>query len=100
MKADFGERGDIPIVGDFNGDGVDEIGIYRAGVFYLDINGNRKLDAHDRVFELGDRNDKPVVGDWDGDGTDEVAVYRERGTGKGVQAKSGDAKGEAHGGDE
>ena len=65
------------MVGDFNGDGVDEIGVYRHGRWIIDINGNRRIDAHDRVFELGGPDDRPVVGDWDGDGLDDAAVYRD-----------------------
>jgi serine-aspartate repeat-containing protein C/D/E len=65
------------VVGDFNGDGVDEIGVYRHGQWIIDTNGNRQIDAHDTVFTLGgdDPNAVPVVGDWDGDGTDDPAIY-------------------------
>jgi hypothetical protein len=31
----FGNPGDYPIAGDWNGDGIDSVGIYRNGVFYL-----------------------------------------------------------------
>ena len=65
-------------MGDWNGDGVDEIGFVRNGRFYLDSNGNRELDAYDRVFEMGAPGDKPVVGDWNGDGIDDIATYREQ----------------------
>ena len=65
------------MVGDFNGDGVDDIGVYRAGTWYLDTDGNHRLDAHDKVFELGGPHDKPAVGDFNGDGIDEIAVYQE-----------------------
>ncbi|MBQ9128410.1 MAG: FG-GAP repeat protein, partial [Thermoguttaceae bacterium] len=27
----FGQTGDVPVVGDFNGDGVDELAVYRPG---------------------------------------------------------------------
>ena len=64
------------MVGDFNGDGIDELGVYRTGTWLLDTNGNHQLDAHDKVFELGGPGDKPVVGDWDGDGTDEIGILR------------------------
>ena len=67
----FGQAGDLPVVGDFNGDGVDEIGVYRDGKWIIDTNGNRQIDAHDKVFELGEAGDKPVVGDWNGDGIDD-----------------------------
>ena len=72
--AVFGRAGDVPLVGDFDGDGIEEIAVYRSGVFILDSNGNRELDATDKTFEMG--AGKPVVGDWDGDGIDEPAIYQ------------------------
>ena len=53
------------------------MGVYRRGTWYLDTNGNRRLDAHDHVFQLGGPHDKPAVGDFNGDGVDEIAVYQE-----------------------
>ena len=71
-----GSLGKVSVVGDFNGDGVDDVGIFRAGRWYLDSNGNHELDAHDKVFEMGGASDLPVAGDWDGDGVDEPGTYR------------------------
>ena len=68
VKHSFGRPGDVPVVGDFNGDGIDELGVYRDGMWYIDTNGNGEIDAEDQVFELGGPGDKPVVGDWNGDG--------------------------------
>ena len=75
--TEFGEEGDLPVVGDFNGDGIDEIGVYRAGKWIIDTNGNRRIDAGDKVIELGTAADKPIVGDFDGDGVDEPGLYRD-----------------------
>ena len=38
----FGITGDIPITGDWNNDGISEIGVFRPSthLFYLDYNGN------------------------------------------------------------
>jgi hypothetical protein len=72
----FGAKGDIPVVGDFNGDGVDEIAVFRAGKWIIDSNGNRQIDASDRTIDFGQEGDKPIAGDFDGDGVDEPAVYR------------------------
>ena len=65
-----------PTLADINGDGIDEIGIYRNGQWYLDLNGNRELEATDKVFELGTASEHPVTGDWDGDGTDDFGTYQ------------------------
>lgn len=72
---EFGQPGDHPIVGDFDGDGLDEVGVFRGGVWIIDINHNHQLDSQDRVLKLGGRGDLPVVGDWNGDGADEPGIY-------------------------
>ncbi len=70
----YGTPGDRPITGDWNGDGIDTVGVYRAGVFYL-RNSNTSGFA-DGVVPFGRPGDLPVVGDWDGDGIDTIGVYR------------------------
>jgi hypothetical protein len=69
----------IPVVGDWNGDGKSEIGIYSDGSYYLDMNGNRQWDGDGvdvlGVFGIGVPNAIPVVGDWNGDGKSDIGVY-------------------------
>ena len=77
----FGGAGDIPIAGDWNGDGQDEIGIYRPSnsTFYKDKNGNRQFDGvagGDEVVPFGIFGDLPVIGNWNGDLIDDIAVFR------------------------
>jgi protocatechuate 3,4-dioxygenase beta subunit len=73
----FGTRSDQPIAGDFNGDGVDSIGLFSQGRWRLDTNGDGRWTAdHDQNFEFGQTGDIAVVGDFDGDGIDEIAVVR------------------------
>jgi hypothetical protein len=71
----FGMPGAIPIVGDFNGDGIDEVGVFYEGEWFLDVNGNGRWDDEDLWARLGDNYDLPVVGDWDGDGKDDIGIY-------------------------
>jgi parallel beta-helix repeat protein len=75
----FGEPDDLPIIGDWDGDGDDNIGLYRpgstTGVFYLDID-NDGGSADIVTPEYGDLGDIPIAGDWDGDGDDNIGVYR------------------------
>lgn len=74
----FGVTTDTPLVGDWNGDGYDDIGVWRNGIFYLDANGNGIWDGPsiDRKFVFGNPTDTPIVGDWNQDGKDEIGVWR------------------------
>jgi hypothetical protein len=68
----FGDPGDVPIAGDFNGDGFDTVSIYRPSnqTFYI-INdlgaGDGRLGAADYSFVFGNPGDTPFVGDFNGD---------------------------------
>ena len=73
----LGLVGDDPLVGDWNGDGVDEVGVHRGTAWYLDMDGNQRWNASiDVYFNFGLAGDDPLVGDWNGDGMDEVGVHR------------------------
>jgi hypothetical protein len=72
----YGTNKDKPIAGDWNGDGIDQIGIFRDGVWMLDTNGDGRWTAEDARVNFGQKDDLPVVGDWDGDGIDEIGIYR------------------------
>ena len=76
---------DIPIVGDWTGDGIDKIGIYRNGWWFLDLDGSRSWSGcpemgggTDACFTGfgGYPEDIPIVGDWTGDGIDKIGIYR------------------------
>ena len=70
----YGISTDIPIVGDWDGDGIDDLAIYRAGQWLFDDN-NDGIFA-ESAFWFGLPGDIPAAGDFDGNGVDEVAVYR------------------------
>ncbi len=72
----YGGGTDKPVAGDWNGDGIDNIGMFRDGVWYLDTNGDGRWASGDNKFTFGQKGDLPVVGDWDGDGIDDLGVYR------------------------
>ena len=55
--------------GDFNGDGTDDVAVFRPSTGMWAIRGGARI-------YLGTWNDEPVPGDYNGDGTDEVGVYR------------------------
>jgi serine-aspartate repeat-containing protein C/D/E len=74
----YGNEGDVPVAGDWNGDGVSSIGLFRAGTWFLDVDGNGRWSAADVYIEqLGRPGDLPVVGDFNGDGIDDPGVYRD-----------------------
>ncbi|MFG1608033.1 hypothetical protein [Actinoplanes sp. NPDC049265] len=68
--ADWGLPGDLPVAGDWDGDGVDEPGVFRPSEKRWYLHGGGHVD------NWGEPNDVPVAGDWDGDGRDEPGVFR------------------------
>lgn len=78
---DFGNPADTPMAGDFDGDGVDEVGLHRRStglVYYEDelaVDGAGGVADHEFVF--GDPGDLFVTGDWNDDGTDTPGLYRQ-----------------------
>jgi hypothetical protein len=73
----YGTPGDVPITGDWNGDGIQAIGVYRDGQWNLDLNGDGRFTDTDAAFAFGRPGDLPVVGDFNGDGVDEIGIYRD-----------------------
>ncbi len=71
----FGMIDGTPISGDFDGDGDDEVVVYKDGYWMIDLNGNGRWDIDDLMARLGDQTDRPVVGDWDGDGKDDIGIF-------------------------
>jgi hypothetical protein len=61
------QPGDIPVVGDWTGDGHAKVGIYRSstGQWFLDANNDGVLNAGDFTYSFGGlTGDTPFVGDW------------------------------------
>ena len=50
--AVFGVPGDVPVMGDWNGDGRLKVGVFRKGAWFLDWNGNNRQDATDAALYL------------------------------------------------
>lgn len=72
----FGVAGDIPFLGDFNGDGVRTPGLYRSSTGLGYIRNTLDTGIADLEWFMGNPGDVPLVGDWDGDGIDSFGVYR------------------------
>ncbi|MBF0557905.1 MAG: Ig-like domain-containing protein [Nitrospirae bacterium] len=77
------ESDDVPVVGDWNGDGRAKIGVYRNGAWYLDYPGTGSWvgcgapsdPTKDACFSFGWTGGTPVVGDWNGNGKSKIGVY-------------------------
>jgi protocatechuate 3,4-dioxygenase beta subunit len=72
---DFGMIDGVPLVGDFDGDGSDEVAVFYEGYWMIDINHNGRWEQSDLLARLGTADDQPVVGDWDGDGKEDIGIY-------------------------
>ncbi len=72
----YGTSGDLPVAGDWNGDGIDSVGVFRNGIWRLDVDGNGRWTQADEVARFGQPGDVPIVGDFDGDGIDDLAILR------------------------
>lgn len=74
--------GSIPIVGDWDGDGDDTVGVAQfgdnlTGGITFQLRNSNTAGPPDIVVTYGRTDlDYPIVGDWDGDGTDTVGVSR------------------------
>ena len=63
----LGQANDIPVVGNWNGlDGTDKAGVFRDGLWVLDLNGNGQWDGPpaDRFGYIGQAGDQAEVGTW------------------------------------
>jgi len=77
---------DLPVTGDWNGDGRYEVGIWHHDLydqdcyFYLDVNGDGKWDPASKDVKFGPfgkAGDVPITGDWNGDSRDEVGIWEQ-----------------------
>ncbi len=72
----YGVDADIPMMCDWNGDGLDTPGLYRTENGYMYLRYSNDFGVADLEFFFGIPSDLPICGDWDGDGIDTVGVYR------------------------
>jgi len=72
-----GLTGDVPLVGDWDGNGTSTYGVWRpSSKQFILFNSNVAGAPIAAQFSFGLAGDIPVVGDWDGDGIDGIGVFR------------------------
>jgi hypothetical protein len=69
----FGVSTDLPVTGDFDGDGKTDPAVFTPATGIWSI---RRSTLGDIQIQWGLNGDVPVPGDYDGDGTSDLAVYR------------------------
>lgn len=76
VVAPYGLTSDIPISGDWDGDGATEVGVFRPSnhTFYLASHGSYPGAVISFGYPNGE--DVPIVGDWTGTGKSQVGIYR------------------------
>jgi GH25 family lysozyme M1 (1,4-beta-N-acetylmuramidase) len=72
-----GDPSEIPLTGDFDGDGYADVAVYRRsqGLWWIS-SPHRGVPLAVSFPYGGSATDIPLAGDFDGDGTDDVALYR------------------------
>ncbi|QIK76362.1 peptidoglycan DD-metalloendopeptidase family protein [Nocardioides piscis] len=68
----FGSATDEPLIGDWDGNGVADLGLRRPKASKFLLRGAAGVVK----VRYGVRSDRALVGDWDGNGIDEVGVHR------------------------
>ena len=76
-QMNFGQAGDVPVMGDRDGSGLKRAGVFRNGTWLLDLNNDGVYDSGDKIVSFGQTGDIPVVGDWTGTGTLKLGLFRQ-----------------------
>ncbi len=94
IAARWGANGDIPLVGDFDGNGKADITIFRpsTGVWGSLLSNSSSVAGTTQKFAtFGQNSDVPQPADYDGDGIVDYAVFRPGSTGEFYILKSSDS---------
>ena len=72
----FGNPGDRPFVADFDGDGIDTVGLHRESTGFVYYRDSNTEGTADNQFFYGDPGDRLFAGDWTDNGIDTVGLFR------------------------
>lgn len=73
----YGVPGDVPLLGDWDCDGFDTVGMFRPSNGFAYVRNSNDFGVADESFFLGIAGDVPLAGDWNDDGCDTLAVFRD-----------------------
>src|SRR5258706_15479022 len=70
-----GAASDVPVPGDYDGDGQTDVAIYRpaTGTWYILKSSTNYVGG--MALSLGGGTDIPMAGDYDGDGKTDIGVF-------------------------
>jgi hypothetical protein len=72
-----GDPSDLPVAGDWNGDGVDTIGVYRSSTGFYFLSDSNTTPTVNYTVLFGNPGDTPFTGKWTADMIgDGIGVYR------------------------
>ncbi|MCO6503091.1 MAG: S8 family serine peptidase [Acidimicrobiales bacterium] len=72
----FGNPGDVPFVGDWNGDGIDTPGLRRPSDGFVYLRNSNTQGVANISFFYGNPGDVVFAGDWNADDRDSIGLYR------------------------
>jgi len=73
----LGQNGDTPIVGDWDGNAIDGVGVFRRGNSQFLLSNGFQGTIDIKPFIFGSLGSQPIAGDWNGDGIDTVGVFNQ-----------------------
>jgi hypothetical protein len=76
IEVAFGQPGDIPVVGDWNGNRTTTVGVFRPSTGTFLLKNSNVAGNPDLIIPFGKSGDIPLAGDWNGDGTQTIGVFR------------------------
>jgi uncharacterized protein YkwD len=72
----YGNPGDRPFTGDWNGNGTATPGLYRQSDGYAYVRHTNTQGVADITFYFGNPSDVPLAGDFNGNGHDTLSLFR------------------------
>jgi hypothetical protein len=72
----YGAPGDVPLMGDWDCDGVKTPAMYRPSNGFMYLRNSNTQGVGEVSYFYGDPSDVPLAGDFNGNGCDTLAIYR------------------------